>query len=425
MARRNPVDAPVSGFALPLLLGLVALLVMLGLAMQQSRAAREAARAQQTARALREARDALLAYAVQRHYVDGQSDDFRPGELPCPDRDNDGNDDGSCSAGEIGRVPWKSLGISPPVDGDGEVIWYALSGRFRRRSLNPNPINSLTRGDLRVLGADGSTVQADDAVFIVFSAGAPLTGQNRSATLSAPCAYDNAVHPENLCADNYLDAHAGASNAKENGPFIAALPDGNFNDGLLAVRSREYMHLVEQRVGREALGWLKAYRDANGVYPYPAAASNSACFDHDPSTPCTSSETVCSGRFPESALTAGTSEWPQAVFYLPPPSPPQGWTWPVGAARTAWFRDNEWSEVAVYAIDGGGCGPPLRLDNQPAQALVMLPGTPVGATLSDPPTLAEMLEDAENQDAWNSGGGGQLRFVTPSELSNDQVFVLR
>lgn len=404
------------GFALPLLLGLIGLLAVLGVALQQSRAAIDAARDQQTGRALREARDALLAYAVQRHYVSGQSPGFRPGELPCPDGDNDGDDDGLCTAGAIGRVPWKSLGISPPVDGSGEVIWYTLSGNFQRPPQNPNPINSLTRGDLRVLGDDGVTVEADDAVFVLFAPGAVLKGQSRAASVSEACPYGSSK-PQDQCPDNYLDAHAGIANAVKNGPFIAAVPRDDFNDRLLVMRTREFMRQVERRVGLEARSWLEGYRAAYGRYPYPAPAGEAACTDGNPGTACTSSETACSGHFPEDALTASTLDWPADVYYYQDyrANP----AWPPVAARTAWFRANGWTAVTAYAIDG--CAAPLTVDAAPAPALLLLPGTPAGA-VSSPPTLAELLEDAANQDAWTDGAPGQLQFVTPSESANDQLF---
>ncbi len=399
------------GFALPLLLALVGLLAVLGVSLQQSRAAREAARDQQTARALREARDALVAYAVQRHYVSGQSDFFRPGELPCPDGDNDGDDDGLCAAGAIGRVPWKSLGISAPVDGAGEVIWYALSGNFRRAAP---AINSLSRGNLTVLADNGVAVEADDAVFVLFSAGPPLAGQGRAASVSASCAYSGGSRPQDRCPDNYLDTHAGIANAVKDGPFIAALPRDGFNDRLLVVRAREFMRQVERRVGQEARGWLEGYRAAYGSYPFPAPAGDAACTDGNPATACTSSETTCSGRFPEDALTASTLDWPADVYYYQ-----AGAGWPPGAARTGWFRANGWAAVTVYAL--GGCAAPLSVDAATVQALLLLPGTPAGA-VSSPPTLAELLEDADNQDAWADGTPGQLQFVTPSESANDQLF---
>lgn len=93
--------------------------------------------------------------------------------------------------------------------------------------------------------------------------------------------------------------------------------------------------------------------------------------------------------------------------------------WPPGAARTGWFRANGWAAVTVYAL--GGCAAPLSVDAATVQALLLLPGTPAGA-VSSPPTLAELLEDADNQDAWADGTPGQLQFVTPSESANDQLF---
>src|SRR5665647_2016844 len=80
------------------------------------------ARQKTTSDALAQAKDALIGYAV--------SDTNRPGELPCPDFDNDGmitlaDYSGSNCKSLIGRLPWKTLGLPDLRDGSGEHLWYA------------------------------------------------------------------------------------------------------------------------------------------------------------------------------------------------------------------------------------------------------------------------------------------------------------
>ncbi|MCK7493183.1 MAG: hypothetical protein MZW92_18270 [Comamonadaceae bacterium] len=63
-----------------------------------------------------------------------------------------------CSPGEIGRLPWKTLGLPEPVDADGEPLWYVIDGAFRWRwgnAVGTNAaINSDTRATLQVFAAD-------------------------------------------------------------------------------------------------------------------------------------------------------------------------------------------------------------------------------------------------------------------------------
>src|SRR6516162_2545144 len=85
--------------------------------------------------ALAQAREALIAYAVDRpiNAVVG------PGYLPCPDLDDDGWAEATCGsqtgdtgqAQRIGRLPWKTLGLADLRDGAGERLWYAVSSKYK------------------------------------------------------------------------------------------------------------------------------------------------------------------------------------------------------------------------------------------------------------------------------------------------------
>ncbi len=84
-------------------------------------------RIQQTASSLAAAKEALIGYAVTYR-------DQHPGELfgffPCPDTDNNGIAETSCTdtpsinpnVSAIGRLPWRTLGLPPPRDGTTECL---------------------------------------------------------------------------------------------------------------------------------------------------------------------------------------------------------------------------------------------------------------------------------------------------------------
>lgn len=59
----------------------------------------------------------------------------RPGELPCPDTNNDGLAENTCTPAPgsqmvRGRLPWKNLSLPDSFDIAQERLWYAVSADF-------------------------------------------------------------------------------------------------------------------------------------------------------------------------------------------------------------------------------------------------------------------------------------------------------
>jgi len=215
--------------------------------------------------ALAQVKQALIGYAASP--PSNATNTERPGELPCPDMNNDGFGDGSCVAGAIGRVPWKTLGIPEPQDGNGETLWYAIAGPFRNKNMSAAPINSDTLGNLSVYLGSSATVQTSQAAAVLFAPGPALGTQNRG-TSTAACSTTGTSIARNLCAANYLESTGGGNNAQTGGPFIQAQSSATFNDRVLAITNADLMPLVEQRVAREMMVLLEAYYNAIGVYPW-------------------------------------------------------------------------------------------------------------------------------------------------------------
>ncbi len=162
-----------------------------GLLAQGELAARARALAQaRSMAALAQAREALLGYAVS--YAETHQDQGL-GYLPCPDSDNDGSPDGACGArglGQIGRLPWRTLGLTEARDGFGECLWYAVAGSVKN---NPKPerLNWDSPGQFELLTETGEPlpVAAQDglAVAVVFAPGPPLTTQLRAGGPAGTC----------------------------------------------------------------------------------------------------------------------------------------------------------------------------------------------------------------------------------------------
>lgn len=404
-----------SGYILLLVLGIVALMGVAGMALLRAHSTEQSDRARRTATALAQAREALIAYAVQRHFTNSASPTYRPGDLPCPAADNDGGEESSCSPGAIGRVPWKSLGIAPPIDGDGEVIWYALSGNFRRFNTNHNPINSLTNGTLKIIDEKGNTVEGN-AVFVLFAAGPALPGQDRSEATTL-CGYSGSDQKNNLCPSNYLDTLNGTNNAKRDGPFITSPSSITFNDSLLYVSTEIFIHALEQRVLADVANWLRQYQTANAYLPY---AAQSTCIGTGTGTAsdCISDENLCSGHFPLITSTTSSTEWPSNIFDIKANT---------SSPYTKWFLDNHWAELIFYTANSNHLAKPtlacpVTLAGNNQSAIIMLPGS---ARMSvNTAQLNTMYEDPANQDAWTLGASGRYDFQTPTAASNDRLYVI-
>lgn len=383
-------------------------------------------RDKRTAAVMAEAKAALIGWSVAR----GEAGSQRPGELPCPDNDAPGTagygfEDGACVAGKVGRLPWKTLGIQEPLDGDGEVLWYAIDGAFRIRwgvptaAATNQPINIDTKASIQVFDTGGAllTIPGSEAAAVIFSAGEPLEGQSRGQDISA-CAVTGTNIQQNECSSNYLEAFGGLNNAVNQGPYIAAAKSNQFNDKVTFVAGSALLSLVETRVAREVQKRLEVYRVDNGFYPYPAKFDDPNCLNVGNSgnlTSCQSDSAVCQGRFPSNANIVGVTP---------------DWTGPNQFPE--WFRFNLWGQTIVYAVDTAAlavpvsaCATELSVDGVPVDALVIMPGQPLGAInrnlLVQSTNLNTYLEDIENQDAWEVMP--ETQFITPSALGNDKMIL--
>lgn len=203
-----------------------------------------------TMKALQKAKAALLGYVAS--YPDLTTTtviNAGPGYLPCPDKDliPDGSPD-SCSANELGRLPWEFIGLDEIRDSAGETLWYTVSDNFRNIGSRHYPINSETSASMIL----DSTA---DIVAIIFAPGFSLTDQERPS----------------VNADDYLEG----DNANGDANFITGSTTLNFNDKLIAITRQELMQAVEKRVAGEVARSIKRYSalygDTGLNFPYLTA----------------------------------------------------------------------------------------------------------------------------------------------------------
>jgi hypothetical protein len=378
-------------------------------------------------------RDALIGWSVARTTT-GPLPNARPGELPCPDMDNDGSEDGNCAAGAIGRVPWKTLGIPEPKDDAGETLWYAVGGPFRIWSLNGTVINSDTKGDLTVYQDSTATTITTEAVAVIFAPGVAFGTQDRNPSTTALCPTTGTTIARNLCAANYLDATGGANNATTAGPYVTAQRSDTFNDRLLVVTTYDLIPLVEQRVARELRTVLQTYK-----------ANTGCCTNIGGTTGC----------YPWADLSNGQSDAPPYQLFgvglnrgrVPAlGAAPYDWgTNPCGTAvptLPAWFVNNDWRLVIYYSagknfLDAvtttcSSCvDTTLSVDGVAGKEVVIL--TPGPANVSRPAPVPTndwtywqyYFEDAQNSDFTTDTTGNDLYF-TPSSTAytRDRIFTI-
>ena len=203
---------------------------------------------QATMQRLALAKEALIGWSA--------SHSTTPGMLPCPEdttrigTSTEGQALSNCgNLLQVGRLPWRTLKLPQLRDDAGEPLWYALSPGFRSFPT-PFPINANNLGQLTIDGTPNS------AVAIIFSPGAPLSGQNRLQPAPIP-------PPD---ASQYLDATNGT------GPFVTAGALGLFNDRLEIITRDDLFGAVNRRIlgelkGDDSTGLGKYYKDNGNKYP--------------------------------------------------------------------------------------------------------------------------------------------------------------
>ncbi len=272
-----------------LVLVLVSLLIAMFAVVFVNDLVRQNQKQKQTSEVLARAKEALIGYAASVNLATAD----RPGDLPCPDMDNDGVTVGGCSnatGSTLGRLPWKTLGLPDLRDGDGERLWYAVSTNFKNnpRTTCTSPeqagcLNSNTRGTISLRDRNGALAYDGNStsglIAVVIAPGNALQRTDSASTQDRSAAGINT-------AANYLDIGGGEDNANFtdsssgngfiNGPIYDANNNLILNDAVLPVTYSDLIPLLQRRVAQETMNCLSAYAsDSYGRYPWAA----------DPATP--------------------------------------------------------------------------------------------------------------------------------------------
>jgi len=448
VSRLQPRKTGQRGFVL---IGLVALLVMgaLYFLVGQIRAA-SMQRDQDlaTLQALAQAKEALIAYAVtvDLHLAGSK----RPGDLPCPDLNNDGHKEGSCGnvagttfqAGRLGRLPWLDLDLPDLRDTSGERLWYAVSNSFKENTRIP-VLNSDTTGTITVRDANGNIIfdgsAANGVVAVIIAPGPPLTRQDglqqdrSAANINDPRHYlDNIAVGGSIVAaeDNAdFDETGTLTNGFFSGPVRDAGGTVIANDRIMVITRDEIMAALEKRVVAEVRNCLTNYAaDAANGGRYPWAASLATSAVTPAGTAYQDTANTLFGRVPGSMWNTG-GDGSAGCGGITGTNPAMLCIWaavPNCNITNTWFGN--WREQVFYALADaykpgtgapacGSTGTCLTIDSVAnKQVAVFLAGRKIGTqTRADKTDITQYL-DGENNN-------GDTVFVTqPSSATfNDRV----
>lgn len=270
-SRKRHLRAGQRGSILLAMVGMVSLMVIYAYVSGLTRSTANLAQRETlaTTTALAQAKEALIAYAVtykDRNDDPGGGTYTVPGYLPCPElvetASNEGVAAGTCGSAlvsQLGRLPWRTLGLDPLKDGSGECLWYAVSGKYKN---NPNGVSGSTttsnmmnwdnNGQFKVYDADGSTLltgssEDNQAVAVIFAPGRALSGQVRTvAAGSSACrgSYSAAAYLETA---NGINNSVVSGTASAVSSYIAGTESSTFNDKLVYITRADIWTAIKKR----------------------------------------------------------------------------------------------------------------------------------------------------------------------------------
>jgi len=437
-----------------LVLGFVTLLVK-SLTSADIRNERQA----KTSTALAQAKEALIGYAITYG-------DTHPGEvhgyLPCPDADGsngEGSSLTSCGAqnvSQLGRLPWRTLGLAPLRDGDNECLWYAVSGTYKN-SPKTKMMNWDTNGQLQAYAADGTRLDSSNnqVIAVIIAPGAVQSGEDRSGSTAPICGgnYTAAAYLDNDTVHSINNANVAT------GKFIQGERNGLVNDNMVFITRQDLWNAMLKRsdftntlklLTQRTAECLADYGKENGSgssnksIPWPAPLSLA---DYAVNNNYNDDDWLFAGRVPYLVGTSkGDSDNDMSGSYL---MANNGLNCPYYSATPStelqrlypWW-DN-WKDHLFYALSDeyrprdsstSSCGDCVEIDGSGNYAgVVMFAGSSLATksrastttTNSERGVLSNYLEGRNESNHPNTGGDGNYQTDPASATFNDVLYCIK
>ena len=335
---------------------------------------------------LAQAKAALIGYAASADIAGAG----RPGDLPCPDIDDDGYakvpEDYPCNGSALGRLPWKTLGLPDLRDSDGERLWYAVSSNFKSNPRtpcatpgDPGCLNSDSRGTITVRSSAGAVINdgsnpnqwtPSGVIAVLIAPGRVLQRQGAAASQVRGCTVGVDCDATERCTAapvtltpkcnplNYLDVLVGiednadfvdsnASNGFIGGEVRDASSNVIVNDRILTITYEDLMPMLQRRVAAEVLKCLNDYSAiAQNGNRFPWAAPVATV-----SPPYADAYSTRFGRVPDNLF--NTQHGVPGGVATPPCGNPSlcmtnAWPASCGIVQGTWW--NNWKDMVFYGL---------------------------------------------------------------------------
>lgn len=200
------------------------------------------------ARVLSQAKQALIGWMAVNATADNN-----PGRLPCPEAVNA---IGTASEGisaplvtpstpncaTVGRLPWRTLGLSRLVDAASEPLWYAVSPGWALQ--NSSTLLSINPDSLGALVIDGQPAPNEVVALII----APGPAMNVQAAAGCNAVEQARAAPApSMNPANYIECFNAATPA-----FSTTGPVTSFNDQVVRVTVADLMPALEAAIADRA-----------------------------------------------------------------------------------------------------------------------------------------------------------------------------
>ena len=280
--------------------------------------------------ALGQAKEALIGYASAYRYsqeIPSHANEVF-GYLPCPDTNNDGISEGTCTTANvsvIGRFPWRtpSIGLPPLHDSSGECLWYAVSGVAKGSPKTP-VLNWDTPGQFRLQNADGALLTGasphEQPLAVLFASQNALAALGQSR-LSSPGLISEC--PGNFTLNNYLEGTNVAAGANVVSTItlgtLSSRRAGTNNDQAVWINSKDVFDRIKIRNDFKAdidgvVSDLADYLNSVSVASLPATSTG------DKGTTGLINDFVLAHPGWPAVKTAVRANWQDNILYSRPPA---------------------------------------------------------------------------------------------------------